>query len=573
IRRSGRFKSKGPVIEENSIDKAIYVDEYLSDEEGSEYSGKMQGDKTADRASTSGFYVVENFDETTMEIKLENASLLITMESIADMIGIINEGVDIFVEHVVKDAQMIKNREDQFGGIKNINANHVKRMIRNSRVADMNFKLNFIVLFTLMFEKCKDGWENTITNSFCLGPLTLLTMMYVDGTMCKDFRVGRKRPPTTMWTKELLKERELAEIKSGGLGKRELAGPYVEEHNEHMPDNLETRAIVCETADKLYKESERKKMMDFSNIPSFSLGLTQKEYDIGPLDVVPLNFFSPTNKVIVRGCGAVTLTDRMKSPFYLRVVNADKVKNSEEKRLAMFLFNKRAGDDSDVMFRQSMGTNLERLTVLVKLQDEIDEEAILEEQILALMHRFADRVIKAIHGEDGKVGKVDHSGSHSCWLNIVHEINEMEKQGMKLESANLDSSFRRKSIGGVEQEQFDALADQIRDMIEDKRLPEVATKTHWIKVVPIKVNVHAWKIGRFHLFANPVRFERLKKLIFPTYKDMPAAPSNSTGFRQPKAQDHVGSYVNVVNGSSTAAVPGPYISFASALVLDESERR
>nr|GEV65195.1 RNA-directed DNA polymerase, eukaryota [Tanacetum cinerariifolium] len=35
-------------------------------------------------------------------------------------------------------------------------------------------------------------------------------------------------------------------------------------------------------------------------------------------------------------------------------------------------------------------------------------------------------------------------------------------------------------------------------------------------------------------------------------------------------KDHVGSYVNMVNGSSTAAVPGPYISFASALVLDDS---
>ncbi|GJT19607.1 hypothetical protein Tco_0878313 [Tanacetum coccineum] len=32
-----------------------------------------------------------------------------------------------------------------------------------------------------------------------------------------------------------------------------------------------------------------------------------------------------------------------------------------------------------------------RLTVLMKLQEAIDEEVILEEQILALMHRFADR--------------------------------------------------------------------------------------------------------------------------------------------------------------------------------------
>ncbi|GKD42897.1 hypothetical protein Tco_1267542, partial [Tanacetum coccineum] len=237
--------------------------------------GKLLHFKVEGIPSKLGFYVVNNFDETTMEIKLENASLLITMESIADMIGISNEGVDIFAEHVVKDAQMIKNWEDQFGGIKNINANHVKRMIRNSRVADMNFKLNFIVLFTSVMgcvktkgicdlsvlnhirmdtdlakvnwcsycwrclKKCKDGWKNTVTNSFFLGPITLLTMMYVDGTLCKDFRVGRKRPPTIMWTKELLKERELAEIKCGGLGKGELAGPYLEEQDDPMPDKLE----------------------------------------------------------------------------------------------------------------------------------------------------------------------------------------------------------------------------------------------------------------------------------------------------------------------------------------------
>ncbi|GJY51005.1 hypothetical protein Tco_0441852 [Tanacetum coccineum] len=32
-----------------------------------------------------------------------------------------------------------------------------------------------------------------------------------------------------------------------------------------------------------------------------------------------------------------------------------------------------------------------RLTVIMKLQEALDEEVILEEQMLALMHRFADR--------------------------------------------------------------------------------------------------------------------------------------------------------------------------------------
>ncbi|GKC32114.1 hypothetical protein Tco_1039408 [Tanacetum coccineum] len=460
LKRSGRLKCKGPVIEENSIDEAINVDADLSDEEGSEYSGKILAENTEAGASTSGnkkiedekdekikkkrkmdntmgfgkllhfkvegipsklgFYVVDNFDDKTMEIKMENASLMITMESIADMIGIINKGVDIFAEDVVKDAQMIKNWEDQFVGIKNITANDVKRMIRNSRVADMNFKLNFIVLFTSVMgcvktngicdlsvlnhirmdtdlakvnwctyiwrclKKCKDGWKNTIKQ-----------MMYVDGTVCKYFKVGRERPPTTMWTKELLKERELVEIKSGGLGKGELAGPYVEEQDDPMPDNLEgfiwklnnyvvcinkercgfertfaaakemfpgntmfaelekrfieslkyqqeesaeighasvhtedetmanevqDKAIVCETADKLYKESERKKLYDFLDIPSFSLGLTQEEYDMG----------AETHKEFTNTYekGVEAFSSRKSDS---RVVNIDKVENSEEK--------------------------------------------------------------------------------------------------------------------------------------------------------------------------------------------------------------------------------------------------
>ncbi|GJS40667.1 hypothetical protein Tco_0565710 [Tanacetum coccineum] len=158
----------------------------------------------------------------------------------------------------------------------------------------------------------------------------------------------------------------------------------------------QTQAIGFETVNKLCKEAERKKMFDFSDIPSFSLGLTQDEHDIGPetqkevantsekglkafssgnsessfssdmeenrvkarqesLDVVPLNFFSPKNEVMVRGRRAVTLTERMKSPFYIRIVNADKVESSEEKRLANILFKKMARDVSEVLFKTKYG--------------------------------------------------------------------------------------------------------------------------------------------------------------------------------------------------------------------------
>nr|GEX43855.1 RNA-directed DNA polymerase, eukaryota [Tanacetum cinerariifolium] len=91
----------------------------------------------------------------------------------------------------------------------------------------------------------------------------------------------------------------------------------------------------------------------------------------------------------------------------------------------------------------------------------------------------------------------------------------------KLLHASLDSSFRRLPRGGAEQEQFDALrakvegvllvnmkdrwswslegsgefsVDSIRRLIDDKVLPRVSSKTRWIKVVPIKINVHNSKV-------------------------------------------------------------------------------
>nr|GEW23760.1 RNA-directed DNA polymerase, eukaryota, reverse transcriptase zinc-binding domain protein [Tanacetum cinerariifolium] len=180
------------------------------------------------------------------------------------------------------------------------------------------------------------------------------------------------------------------------------------------------------------------------------------------------------------------------------------------------------------------------------------------------------KVIKAIYGDDGKVGKVKKVGIQSCWMNIVNEISVLKNQGVnvfdfmqlklgngnttafwednwiggnvlkdlypriyaletckwvtvskKLTDSSLDNSFRRKTRGGVEHVQYNALSDMVhavtlvplsdrwvwslkssgefsmasvRKVIDEKRLSNVNTMTRWIKCVPIKVNVLAWKI-------------------------------------------------------------------------------
>nr|GFA84952.1 hypothetical protein [Tanacetum cinerariifolium] len=123
------------------------------------------------------------------------------------------------------------------------------------------------------------------------------------------------------------------------------------------------------------------------------------------------------------------------------------------------------------------------------------------------------RVFKALHGEDGKIGKKVQSRYPSIWLNIINEIKSLKlhawcedvafknlvprlyalesmknkEVALKLSHRGLKFSFRRNPRGGVEQAQFE------RKLIDNVILPKGISKTRWIKDVPIKINVHAWK--------------------------------------------------------------------------------
>nr|GEY26987.1 RNA-directed DNA polymerase, eukaryota, nucleotide-binding alpha-beta plait domain protein [Tanacetum cinerariifolium] len=83
-------------------------------------------------------------------------------------------------------------------------------------------------------------------------------------------------------------------------------------------------------------------------------------------------------------------------------------------------------------------------------------------------------------------------------------------------------------------------------------------------------NLNIIWIGRFHLFANLVRFKRPKKPNLLPHNNAAAASSYLRGVDQAKGQFQAGSYVNLVNVSSLVGVHGPSISSASVLVLDDS---
>nr|GEY26393.1 RNA-directed DNA polymerase, eukaryota, nucleotide-binding alpha-beta plait domain protein [Tanacetum cinerariifolium] len=116
--------------------------------------------------------------------------------------------------------------------------------------------------------------------------------------------------------------------------------------------------------------------------------------------------------------------------------------------------------------------------------------------------------------------------------------------------------------------------------VEDVFIPNKISKVgkrfafvRFIKVINldhlIENLITIW-IGRFHIFANPVRFERPKKPNLLPHNNAAAASSYPRGVDQAKGQFQTGSYVNVVNGSSPVGVHGPSISSTSVLVLDDS---
>nr|GFB04139.1 RNA-directed DNA polymerase, eukaryota, reverse transcriptase zinc-binding domain protein [Tanacetum cinerariifolium] len=180
------------------------------------------------------------------------------------------------------------------------------------------------------------------------------------------------------------------------------------------------------------------------------------------------------------------------------------------------------------------------------------------------------REVKALHGEDGKIGKKVQPRYPSTWLNIIDEIESLKLHGIdlvsfitsnlgngantsfwdvawcgdtafkilvprlyalesmknivvasKLSYGGLEFSFRRNPRGGVEQAQFGRLKEMVegvtlsnsndrwswclvgsgdfsvssvRKLIDNAILLKGISKTRWIKEVPIKINVHAWKV-------------------------------------------------------------------------------
>nr|GEW19669.1 RNA-directed DNA polymerase, eukaryota, reverse transcriptase zinc-binding domain protein [Tanacetum cinerariifolium] len=157
---------------------------------------------------------------------------------------------------------------------------------------------------------------------------------------------------------------------------------------------------------------------------------------------------------------------------------------------------------------------------------------------------MASKDTGALHGDGGKIDKKITLTYPSIWLSIVQEIDVLKLQdtafkvlaprvyaletlkgitvAAKLSHGGLDQSLRRRPRGGAERSQLELLQEKIdgcilsnsndrwswsldgvgdftissvRIAIDDYFLPKGTTTTRWIKEVPIKINIHAWKVN------------------------------------------------------------------------------
>ncbi|GJV61362.1 RNA-directed DNA polymerase, eukaryota, reverse transcriptase zinc-binding domain protein [Tanacetum coccineum] len=162
------------------------------------------------------------------------------------------------------------------------------------------------------------------------------------------------------------------------------------------------------------------------------------------------------------------------------------------------------------------------------------------------------RAIKAIHGVDGKIGCPPTASFSSNWIDIEEPwkdnvpLKSLFPRLYALESVKSITVAAKASQPGVASSlrrmprcsgEFSVAS--VRNFIDDHTLEDSAPKTRWIKVVPKKINIHAWRVKMDNL---PMRFNLsrrgidLDSIYFPIC-NMTAETTSHIFFNCPMAKD------------------------------------
>ncbi|KAJ9549057.1 hypothetical protein OSB04_021600 [Centaurea solstitialis] len=208
--------------------------------------------------SKLAYGIVQAFDNVQMVIKTTFGDIRVTNESVSEMLGLKNEGLDIkdFISDGEWNDELTSWREQYC--YSTIRQSEVQKKISESEADDWNFRLNFIILFVnsmantlkmgtvdttiLSFLPKKDDlkkinwckyicdsakntkyiWNSEVDGSFFTGPITFLMLHHVDSTLCKAVPHRRVIPAIKEWNTKMVFQRQIHEFKNGGFGNLEL---------------------------------------------------------------------------------------------------------------------------------------------------------------------------------------------------------------------------------------------------------------------------------------------------------------------------------------------------------------
>nr|GFB70925.1 ulp1 protease family, C-terminal catalytic domain-containing protein [Tanacetum cinerariifolium] len=118
--------------------------------------GSMIGMAIHELSRKLGFYVIDNLDTETNVLSLTDSSILVTLESMNDILGISIGGSSIeSLEPRKTDDPFIKEWFSQFGEKNEIRPNDMTDVIISTKDAGKLFKMNFLMLFTNTMGLCE----------------------------------------------------------------------------------------------------------------------------------------------------------------------------------------------------------------------------------------------------------------------------------------------------------------------------------------------------------------------------------------------------------------------------------
>ncbi|KAJ9550855.1 hypothetical protein OSB04_014900 [Centaurea solstitialis] len=249
--------------------------------------------------SKMAFYIVNNLDCENLKLHVAGAMITITSSMVHDVFGLPIGGVDLFELPLSKKIDITAEWLKQYDGKPLVRPMQIMEVMKKSKVNDFNFRMNFITLFMSTMVDCskmgccnisflkylrKDtdlktiDWCKVMIDflktsmygvtqardlTYYTGPITFLTLLYVDYVSCSTLHVQRQRPTIKSWNSDLLSRRETAETNLGCFGLGKLEGQLTEDEiiegfKNTLNDKLECMMVEKVTIEKIIEDCKSK---------------------------------------------------------------------------------------------------------------------------------------------------------------------------------------------------------------------------------------------------------------------------------------------------------------------------